>query len=494
MNWIFNRFGKLWPIMIIGAMIFAFIISATKQDNLDVYTNGSSTYTVEEEEDEKEDLVTNTYMNSTIDLSMQIPDGWQHITKDGYDTYVHSASASSIQIQVMSYYPMVNNATEDSLSETYTERGMTITEFKYLSDNSYYLIYQSQGVSGVTDYIEYVLWDRSHVAKIVVTFNDGNYEKLKDEIWNSLDSISWNYEDPITDGYILNYQLNGDFEFAIPDTWTTGSSDSSLYAYEESSGASLTVNLIEDTTLLSDITELDYSSFLSNGKSDFILNQFQQTDTNIYGEATYTNNNVQTAIIQEYYANGTYQYILTYEYPVSLGSDYATIAQNGLNMTRIFYSSDSADTATTDSQSSEDTSESQSDSQSATSSSSVYVPDTLTSNESSESTESETQTQSETDNSTSSSTGQEEVSTFAEALVSTANITTDAANNIVSVWESLGLGTPTYAQAVKQSDTNLIVKITNDQNTDYYAFINNDGSLQTITINSEDGDAVYTAS
>ena len=58
----------------------------------------------------------------------------------------------------------------------------------------------------------------------------------------------------------------------------------------------------------------------------------------IYGEATYQNNDVQTAIVQGYFANGTYQYIVTYEYPVDLGTDYAAMAQNGIALTRIFSS------------------------------------------------------------------------------------------------------------------------------------------------------------
>ena len=160
--------------ILIAAMLFVFIVFATKQDNLNVYNGGNSTYTVESESETEKEVVSNTYMNKDIDLSMLIPDGWQHVTKYGYVTYVQSASASSIQIQVMAYYPMVNNATAESLSETYSQRGMEITEFQYMSDNSYYLIYQSQGMSGITDYIENVIWDRSHVAKVVVTFNDEN--------------------------------------------------------------------------------------------------------------------------------------------------------------------------------------------------------------------------------------------------------------------------------------------------------------------------------
>lgn len=79
--------------------------------------------------------------------------------------------------------------------------------------------------------------------------------------------------------------------------------------------------------MLIDITQIDYANFLSNGKSNFVLNQFQQNDSMIYGEATYQNNDVQTAIVQGYFATGTYQYIVTYEYPVDLGTDYATLAQ-----------------------------------------------------------------------------------------------------------------------------------------------------------------------
>ena len=148
---------RFWPFVLIGAMITLFVLFATRQSNLDVYTGGQSTYTVETETETEKKVITNTYMNSEINLSMQIPDGWTHVTKDGYDTYVHNASASSVQIQVMSYYPMVNNASADSLSQTYSQRGLTITEFQFLADNSYYLVYQSSGKSGITDYIELVM-------------------------------------------------------------------------------------------------------------------------------------------------------------------------------------------------------------------------------------------------------------------------------------------------------------------------------------------------
>ena len=490
MNWLKSKFGRFWPLALIAGMFIIFIIFATKQETLDVYRGGNASYTVETESETEKNIVSNTYLNNDINLSMQIPDGWQHITKDGYDTYVHSASASSIQIQVMSYYPMVNNASADSLAETYSSRGMEITEFQFMSDNSYYVIYQAKGIAGITDYIEYVIWDRQHVAKIVVTFSDENYDKLKDEIWYSLDSITWDYEDPVTDGFYLMYQITGDFEYAVPDQWTTGSSDMAFYAYNEDDGASLTVNLIQDATLLSDITELDYSNFLSNGKANFVLNQFQQSDYNIYGEATYISNDVQMSVVQEYYANGAYQYIVTYEFPTELGNNYVQLAQNGFALTRIFYNPDSQEeTETIDDIGSQDNDMELNNDTPETSDSGnlVFTPDTLPT----ESLFNTTEEQTESNAQAGSSEENEETDSFTSALISITNISAEQAGKISETWNSLGLGTPTYAQAVKESDTTLILMVTNEQNVNYYVYIGKDGTLQEIHVNTDDGAIIY---
>ena len=386
---------------------------------------------------------------------------------------------------------MVNNASVDSLSETYSSRGMEITEFQYMSDNSYYVIYQAKGIAGITDYIEYVIWDRQHVAKIVVTFSDENYDKLKDEIWYSLDSITWDYEEPITDGFYLKYQITGDFEYAVPDQWTTGSSDTAFYAYNETDGASLTVNLIQDATLLSDITELDYSNFLSNGKANFVLNQFQQSDYNIYGEATYISNEIQMSVVQEYYANGAYQYILTYEFPTELGNDYVQLAQYGLALTRIFYNPDAQEETEgiteADSQNSVVLGLNGNISETPDSGSTVFTPDTLPTESLSNTGEEQTGSADQTD----SSDINEEVDSFTSAIVSITNISAEQASKISETWNSLGLGTPTYAQAVKESDTTLILMVTNERNVNYYVYIGKDGTLQEIHVNTDDGAVVY---
>lgn len=465
--------GRFWPLFILTCMLFVFLSVATKEDNLNVYNGNHSEYTVEPETETEKKIITNTYMNAEIDLSMQIPDGWQHIIKDGFDTYVHSPSASSVQIQVMSYYPMVNNATAESLSDTYSARGLEITEFQYTADNSYYVIYRSKGISGITDYIECVLWDRQNVAKVIFTFNDDNFERIQDEIWYCIDSISWNYEDPIAEGFYLKYQLAGDFEFAVPDNWTVADTGTSFYAYEENTGASMTVNLLEDSTLLTEITQVDYADFLSNGKSDFILNTFQQSDNMIYGEATYSYNGTTYAVIQTYYANGTYQYILTYEFPVELGETYAAASQNALNMTRIFFNpneqTEKADKGTESIQQNND--------------SIIFTPDGLPQKQ--DSTTEQTVPEKQPEN--------QEASTFSEALIQITGISKESADKIVSLWTSLNLGNPSFAEVVEENDSSLVFFVTNDQSVNYYIYMGLNGEVQQITVNEADGKIIFSS-
>lgn len=57
---------RFWPFVLIGAMITLFVLFATRQSNLDVYTGGQSTYTVETETETEKKVITNTYMNSEI--------------------------------------------------------------------------------------------------------------------------------------------------------------------------------------------------------------------------------------------------------------------------------------------------------------------------------------------------------------------------------------------------------------------------------------------
>lgn len=102
----------------------------------------------------------------------------------------------------------------------------------------------------------------------------------------------------------------------------------------------MTVNLLEDTTSINDISQLDYIDFLSSHRPDFSLLSFSHTENHIYGEATYLNNGILTSLIQYYYANCVYHYIITYECPTDYGEYMVPLFREAIDSVKIFYASE----------------------------------------------------------------------------------------------------------------------------------------------------------
>lgn len=462
-------FGRFWYLFAIAIMLAVFMTVATNKDGLDLYTNGPSTYTVEPESESEKQVNSVTYRNKEVEMTLSVPEGWDYVLKDGFDTFIHSESASSIQVQVLNYYPQVNNVTQQSLSESYAIQGKAVTEFSFISNNGYYLIYQTQGISGITDCIEMVQWDRLHVVKLAVIFNDIYYDKLKDEIWYCIDSMSWQYESPIPEEYVLYYQIDGDFEYAVPSGWVTGMSGDTLYASDSTTGSFMTVNVLDDVSSVENISQLDYVNFLSSGKQDFVLTQYSQTENTIYGEATYMQDNTMVSLMQYYIANGTYHYILTFECPTEIGGDIMPLAQGALELTRVFFKPDEG----TDNETETETENT--DAKEMETSTETTVQEHQTSTE--ETSESETE--------------QTSVSSFSEAIVNITGIPYEKADSIAGIWDQLQAGTPVYAEAVKESSDTVVILVETAQDFLYYLFVGKDGELQTIRLGSEDGNIIW---
>ncbi len=456
MSFFRRTLGKFWILILIGVMLTVFLTIATSKKNLDVYTKKDSTYTMESEVETEEDIETELYQNQEAAFTMEVPTGWNYVKKDGYDTYVHSASATSIQFQLLNYYPQVNNATQESLAQTYVSQGMNLIEFAYTANNSYYTICQKQGNTGVTDYIQTVVWDRQHVMKVVITLNDQNYDKLSNTIWHCIDSIQWKYEDPIPEGFYLYYQSMGDFEYAVPAEWITGNTENTFYAYDEKTNAKLSVSLIEDTSSINEISQLDYSNFAANGRSNFALTKYEQSDNSIYGEATYLSSDLMMSMMQYYIANGTYHYILTYEYPTELGAEFYDTAQKALKYTRVFYVT-------------------QTDSQSEDPGNIEEMP------EANGFYDKYLQGEAETSKNVS----------FADALISITGISKEKSDEIVGLWAELGLSSPTYVEISEQISEKITIFIQGSNNQAYFLVMTRLGNP--ISINLENGSVLWSA-
>lgn len=481
-------FGRFWFLIVAAGMLLAFLTIASNNKTLDVYTGkdrGDGGRVIEQEVQTEKPFESQDYSNSEIGLTMKVPAGWTYVKKSGYDTFVHNASASSVQVQILSYYPMVNNVTAESLAESYAARGLTLTEFQRETETSYYTICQENGMNGVTDYVERVLWDRDHVAKIVFTFNDSNYEKLQTDIWGCIDSVQWVRENPVPEGFCLYYSQIGDFEFAYPFGWAAEPADGAFYASLEGTNAYMSVNVEENNTLMSNFSQVDYSNSLSSGRQNFVLTQFQADDSSVYAEATFYYGDVQMSLMHFVIANGVYHYSIAYECPTELGAEIIPLARDSLDAVRIFYEL-----------SDEEKKAAESENAAAQGRDSVFTPDGVGSQM-----QSEIQSKGEA---LSGSTGNEDVdysdpttaqdsenvSSFAAALVQVAEIPQDKAEAIAEKWNSLGMSRPTYAEAYKGNDEILILLVTDSSGVNYYLYMTRGGDLQEIRMNSEDGPTI----
>lgn len=487
---------KFWYLVALVFMAIIFTIFAKKQDLLNAYTGGSSTYTVEETNETETEVAMEGFSYDGLALTIKIPEGWGHVTKDGYDTFIHTPSASSIQLQVMSYYPQVNNVTADSLGEDLLAMGYSILNFSRTDLNSYFVTYQSETSAGVMDYIDFVIWDLSHVVKLHVTVQDENYDRLEDELLASLDSLVWDYENPIPEGVYINYSLNGDFQFGIPDGWTTGEQDGSLYAYDEN-GVSMSVAMLTDQDPdIESLTQLDYANFAATGKNNFILSQFEKNTHYIYAEATYSTNNVMMGMMQYYGIYGTTHYIITFDIPYDMVSNYYSLCYSCIGTFQVFGTqSDGEEGAGSEVSGSmgiqEDlglndllgdvpiSSNPQTDTQEQS------EQETFASDDSTAQTETQT-------NATTAEQGESvEASSFADALVQSIGISSDRALEVAGIWASLSVGTPTYVQAIKESSITYVIYIQTDGDMTYYMTITKDGILQSIAVGTEDGQLLY---
>ena len=154
-------------VIVILSAIFT-IMSKKDQQNLNAYTKSDKVSQEDTDEDKEDDLDIDmsVYTDNKVGFSISVPSDWNQVTKDGYPTFIHSASASSLQIQTLDYDPSINNTSEDTISTQIAEDGKTFLSFQKSTDTSYEIQYQSHGNS-TYDYVERVYWDRSKIVKLL---------------------------------------------------------------------------------------------------------------------------------------------------------------------------------------------------------------------------------------------------------------------------------------------------------------------------------------
>lgn len=83
-------------VIVILSAIFT-IMSKKDQQNLNAYTKSDKVSQEDTDEDKEDDLDIDmsVYTDNKVGFSISVPSDWNQVTKDGYPTFIHSASASS---------------------------------------------------------------------------------------------------------------------------------------------------------------------------------------------------------------------------------------------------------------------------------------------------------------------------------------------------------------------------------------------------------------
>ena len=305
-----NPWILLVGVIIILSALFT-IVNQRKQNTLEVY-NDSDVLTTEEVNTKKTVIDTITYENTEYGFKVSIPKEWDKVIKDGYDTYIHPASATSIQIQVTPYDASINMIEAETVSTNLVEEGYTFINFSKLTSSSYEVLYQKTQQS-TYDYIEDVFWTRNGIVKLICIVNDTNYEKMYSFISNTINSFAWTTEDIIPENYAIYYSEFADYEFAVPINWNFGISNNTYVAINPDDTVQMTVTATAYDTTLENLTATDITNLFKNGKSNFMLKEFSTSITNAQVKFTY-NNGTPATNLTYLFSNGIYLYIIQFDY------------------------------------------------------------------------------------------------------------------------------------------------------------------------------------
>lgn len=316
-----NPYILILGVIVILSMLFT-IFSQKRQDKLAVYQDSNKVETKDSKEDEskKLDVETEIYTDNEHHFSLSIPKDWEQVTKGGYPTFVHSASASSLQVQVLDYDPAVNNESQTTLSAKIADDGKTFVSFDKKTTSSYELMYQDFQNS-TYDYIEEVYWDRDNIIKLVCTFNDKNYEKIKPYYELILNSFAWQRANEIPADYAMYYNDQAGFEVMIPAAWTLGASGNAVVATDGDTGASETLMMTNNTSYFDSVTATDMAKILNTGQSGFMMNSYDNSKETATAKCTYIIDNVQYQETVYGYATGKAMYFVMFDYEAGTVSD-----------------------------------------------------------------------------------------------------------------------------------------------------------------------------
>ena len=295
---------------------------------------------VEEEVEEQEveetvDIELDTFTEEETGLTIGIPKGFQYVIKSGNPTFIHQSSGASITLEINVYNPYIWSTTRESLISLMPDAN--IGDVNWLSNDSYITSYSQHKNDGyLYDYIEYCMIDQNNILKVIYVADNNTYTKLEKEITASIESISWERKMPIPEGFSVSFSEFGNFEFGVPMNWNMDVVNGTFFAQEPNTGASVSVTASQSNMSYKDVSQVDYIAWVSSGRQNYNLQDYNHTDNTISALGTYKNGNEIMMFEQHLVCNGSFEYTLTMECTYDSYQDIKPYFESEYRLFRVF--------------------------------------------------------------------------------------------------------------------------------------------------------------
>lgn len=250
----------------------------------------------------------NKKTSKKINCMLGIPDGWTAVTKNGYETWVHE-SGTAVQLQIMDFEPKYLNATQGSEQTQLSVDGYTLMSFSWVDNTSYAEAYQNEDYA----FMRLISFDKKHVLKVVITIPNEMYQYMKEVVTDIFDSVKWEKEEPFATDMLLQYNENAYFYYGIPSSWQFEVGENTTVAQDNKTGTLVSVSYVESQETFKKVTNIDYSTSASQGRTSYNLNEFSKDNKSIKATSTYYSGENEMVLYQYLLATGQYQYNITIE-------------------------------------------------------------------------------------------------------------------------------------------------------------------------------------
>lgn len=303
-------------LVILMIIIFVFIYNKTKVLPIYIPEETASTTKVE--------ISCETVHPLSDSLEIIIPKGCRNI-KDNNLVYFLSDNIN-ITVEKVIYNYTIGLITADMYSQSLSTDVNLIT-YNFPTTSSRMVVYEKEK----TTIFIYTTWDREYIYNITYEIKTNMYDKYIDYIKRSIDEIKWSKNKPISEQLVMGYSEFGNCQFAIPYGWENINNNTSIMYKNDTDTMIMTVEIYENSNFLENISNLTYVQAISENKQNFSQRLYNCSKNKIYAENTYIDNQKQVNMCQAIFANGKYQYFITfYIYDDSFNDEVYQMIQEAL--------------------------------------------------------------------------------------------------------------------------------------------------------------------